>query len=336
MKGGNLKSSNTTDEEGRTLQDINFNADGTISSKEVCQYDGKISACKKRECLSYNGNNVLVKKEVFDHQTKRKETTDYFNSGKIKSLKIEEDAYRPVAKFAYTRYRHVQEDSYKEDGSCHKQILQWFNESGGGSIGKPLESANYSTDGKLIDKWVYKYDDKGNELESIKYDAGEKLTAKYIYKNDENGNRLEDAGYDADGKMFYKTVYKNDDKGKKLEGPGYDADGKMRYKDVYTYDDKGKPTATRYDADGKPIDKDVHKFDEVTTMYGADMKVIGKYVSSYDDKRKKLEETHYDANEKMLYKDVYKNNAKGKVMEIIRTKPDGTTQYIMKNGKYIK
>jgi len=226
-KDGNIKSSNITDEEGRILLNINFKADGTVSGKEVCKYDGKINGCKKNECLSYNENNILVGKEINDHQANRRETTHYFNSGKIESFKIEESD-------TYGVNRHTTEmATYKEDGSCHKQIMQSFKKSwgkrGGGKISVPSEITEYSADGKLTLKLIYKYDDKGNELESTQYDANGKLLSNYVYKNDDNGNKLEETGYDAAGKMFYKDVYKNDSNGNALEIIRNKPDGTTQY-----------------------------------------------------------------------------------------------------------
>jgi len=34
-----------------------------------------------------------------------------------------------------------------------------------------IEDASYSHDGALCNRWLYKYDDKGNELEAAAYEA---------------------------------------------------------------------------------------------------------------------------------------------------------------------
>ena len=204
-KGGVLESVETSDDENRLLQEIRY-SNGEMLSKEICQYDGKMAACKKKECMSYNKSNALTRKIVYDHQTKRKEETTYFKSGKIETYNVYEDAY--------TKHSHPGEMwIYKEDGSYNKQLMQTFKTQRGGS--------------------------KSVSSEIISFDPGGKITGKLAFTYDAGGNETEMTGHNADGKMYFKSVHKNDDKGNKQESTGYDAAGKIIYTDVYKYDDKG-------------------------------------------------------------------------------------------------
>ena len=57
--------------------------------------------------------------------------------------------------------------------------------------------ASYGADGKLMDKMLSKYDDKGNRIEWAEYGAYGKLRDKHLskYKYDDQGNQIELAWY---------------------------------------------------------------------------------------------------------------------------------------------
>jgi len=227
QKGDIIRSTEITDGDGRSLQSISFKEDGTISSKTACQYDGPVHACKKRECLSYNGENTLTYKEVFYNETKQREETKYFNSGKIKSYQLYEGAYSANSKM-------LQWDIYEEDGTYRKQVMQSFKKSKSKydrGVSAPTEITYFSADGKLQKKYTHAYDDKGNTLETLSYDAGGKLlsTTKHVYKYDANEDVLEEAIYDGAGKLFYTEVYTRNEKGWPTEIVRKNADGTTKY-----------------------------------------------------------------------------------------------------------
>jgi len=222
-KGDVIESSQITDEDGRILNTMEFSADGTVLRKEVCQYEGKISACKKRECLKYNGDNILIYKEVFNHETKQREETKYFDSGKIKSYQLSEGAYTASSNM-------LKWDIYEEDGSYRKQLMKSFKKSKSKydrGVTAPTEVSYYSADGKLQKKYTHAYDDKGNTLETLSYDANGKLlsTTKHVYKYDANEDVLEEAIYDGNGKLFYTEVYTRNERGRPTEIVRKNADG---------------------------------------------------------------------------------------------------------------
>ncbi len=190
-KGGILESLNTTDQDGRQLENISYSKDGTIRSKEVCQYDGRMESCKQSECFTYNSKNTLIRKEIYSYITKRKEITSYFSSGKIESFKIYENAYTGNGTV-------LEVTNYTEDGSYSKQTMQQFKEKDYVSS-KASEINSFDATGKLLSKWVAKYDATGNTLENSVYDAGGKLYYKDTFKNDEKGVAVEIIRNKADG-----------------------------------------------------------------------------------------------------------------------------------------
>jgi len=48
----------------------------------------------------------------------------------------------------------------------------------------------------LDDKWIYRYDKKGNQIERAIYGADGKLAEKSLYKYDNKGNQIEWAEYE--------------------------------------------------------------------------------------------------------------------------------------------
>ena len=99
------------------------------------------------------------------------------------------------------------------------------------------ESGEYK---KVLDnKWIYRYDKKGNQIELAVSDADGKLAGKTLFKYDDKGNQIEVAGYDAAGKLTEKSLFKYDDQGNRIEWAYYGADGELASEGLSKYDDKG-------------------------------------------------------------------------------------------------
>lgn len=163
-KDGSKKSSETLDSDMRIVELINYKPDGRTSSTERCKYDGKISECKKTECTRLDGDGKLLSKTAFDHNTRVKEETKYFTSGKPREIQILENAYT-------TNERIKDWTIYDEDGSYRTQKMERFKLENGVGMSKPVEVNYYSMRGELLRKDAFKYDARGNELERRTYDA---------------------------------------------------------------------------------------------------------------------------------------------------------------------
>lgn len=227
QKGDVIRSTEITDGDGRMLTKMEFSEDGTLSRNQVCQYDGPITACKKRECLSYNSAGILTYKETFDHVTKRREDSRYFESGKMKSYELREGSGLTD--------KLLEMDFYEEDGSYRKQMMVTFAKSygkrKGGSISKASEVTSYNAEGKLKSKLTYTYDDKGNETEVMFYDGSGKLIShnKHEYIFDAEGEILEDKTATAAGKWVETDTYTRDEKGRAKDMVRKKADGTSKY-----------------------------------------------------------------------------------------------------------
>ena len=101
-------------------------------------------------------------------------------------------------------------------GDLKDRYIYKFNERG-----DVIEKARYNSDGSLDEKIIYKYDSKGNQIEEAFYTSGGSLDWKYIYKYDSNGNQIEGAHYNSDGSLYRKLIYKYDSKGNIIECTKY-------------------------------------------------------------------------------------------------------------------
>lgn len=227
-KGETIRMTEISDADGRILNRIDYNDEGMITGKEICQYDGPVSACKRSECIKYRGDNSLLYKEVHDREKKRKEITRYYGSGKMQSFQV----YASSASSAPEQI--VQWDIYEEDGSYRRQMMQSFKKKSGTrniTVSSPTEVSYFTAEGKLKDKLNYTYDANGNELERLSYDANGKLASaiKHIYRYDENNAVNEDAVYDGTGKLLYTDVHTRNEKGKPIDIIRKKSDGTTEY-----------------------------------------------------------------------------------------------------------
>ncbi|WP_143569722.1 hypothetical protein [Tenacibaculum agarivorans] len=179
--------------------------------------------------------------------------------------KKQENHYQKIIKNYDRKGKIINEFLYKFDGAGNKFIPE-YNEEGQ----KTQMYCYVNNSDRLLYKWIYFYDEKGNKTKDEIYNSSDKLTLERFFKYDEKGNKIERTEkyaynpkeavskrtfeYDASGKnirintydpfgknltSYYEFVY--DTKGNKIEENIHEPNGKLSSKWVYTYkfDDKG-------------------------------------------------------------------------------------------------
>ena len=77
-----------------------------------------------------------------------------------------------------------------------------------------VEESDYTSDGSLGKKFIYKYDSGGNMVEESDYTPDGSLSQKHTYEYDSNGNMMEEHWYDSKGKCYRLIFFKYDTNGK--------------------------------------------------------------------------------------------------------------------------
>jgi hypothetical protein len=128
--------------------------------------------------------------------------------------------------------------------------------------GNMSSQMKYDGKGNLIHRDTFKYDDKANLIEHTGTRL-EKDTSrfKYVYKYDEKGNQLEFENNSISHNFYQKFVYKYDDMGHKIEDVEYDNNGQYNMMWIYKYDEHGNKTEMDLYGDSL-IYKQYFKYDE--------------------------------------------------------------------------
>lgn len=131
--------------------------------------------------------------------------------------------------------------STRFDASGNKIDEVIFKETGGiqiqktfGDNGRLLEEIHYNSDGTLNFRYVYKYDEAGNEIEKEMYLKNDFLHGKWVIKRNSSGKIIEEAWLDRKNEEEITDkyeYYKNGKIVKKIRGNVADW--------TYSYDEKG-------------------------------------------------------------------------------------------------
>lgn len=145
--------------------------------------------------------------------------------GKVRSVRI-------ASYNAYDSYGEIIKGEKLERDGFYDYFLR-FNE-----VGYITEKTYYDLLGQIIEKELYKYDNKWNASELITYNLNGELDKKSIYKYNDKGKLVEYCTYNPDGTLRKKNVYKPDAKGNLTEFLSFLSDGNIFKKEFYKYDDK--------------------------------------------------------------------------------------------------
>lgn len=152
------------------------------------------------------------------------------------------------------------------------------------------ETMWYGQDGKY-QKWICKYDNKGNKIEKIGYLGGELVDIKweYYYTFNGKGNKIEETGYVifsySEALLVYKKNY--DENGNKIEENHFKPDGGLFSKQSVKYDNKSNPV-------------------EINIYYSDDLEGTGITINKYDDKNNLIESREFNADGSLKKKETFR------------------------------
>jgi len=218
-------------------------------------------------------------------------------SGKVKS--VIDKRYNPILKSGEAQKGKLISTTFytfNDAGNQIEKTIEEMDESNQKVITKT--TYKYNTDGniiesntmqggKLTDKNIYKYNEKGYLTEYFVYNPDGSISNRFVYKNDANGNRVEEVQYLSDGSSMGKYTYKYDDKGNKIEWNSYNQDGSLFSKTYFKYDGKGNMVENGSYMNGK---------------------VSNKYTVKYDSNGNIIEQINYDDSGKPYMKRINKYN----------------------------
>jgi len=151
-------------------------------------------------------------------------------NGKIQKGKLEFSYYNTFNSMG----NKLIDIKYGPDGNVDKKYVYTYDNDGY----RRTEQQQLSSDGKLIRKITYKYDEQGNLIEDNSFSPEGKPEKKITYKYDNNGNVIEDNSFDAEGKLMKRFTYTYDGSSNKIENSRFSSQGALDSKVTYKYDDK--------------------------------------------------------------------------------------------------
>ena len=214
-----------------------------------------------------NSDKIEKGERAKDYRFKSNFKSEYNKKG----IKIIENQYQPNGDlWRKVIYKHdsngnkIEEFWHKPDGSLQSKFVSKYNKA------NEIEKNLYNSDEVLVCKWIYKYDDNGNQIEgNSTYYLESSLGVKTTCKFDDKGNQIKSNWYNKDGSVVAgtmtfeynangklissnsvnnngsylnsETTYKYDDMGNQIEENISSTNASLRHKKIfkYTYDDKG-------------------------------------------------------------------------------------------------
>ena len=194
------------------------------SAAKVKRSDAAVQGMKGKvevmsETISYPGNTRRVSgKNVFKYNKNgdRIELSSYKADGKLSStIKTTYDANGII----------TGEETFLPDGKVDvKSIIK--TDAKGNIIEqndtRPADSTLFNY------RYLFKYDEKGQQIERIAYKGNGVLSFRYEFKYDENGNRSEWTQYGPSNALVGKVIYKYDANNNLIEENHFGSDGILK------------------------------------------------------------------------------------------------------------
>ena len=196
--------------------------------------------------------------------------------------------------------------------------------------GDCVDSVDYDTTGSMKGKSISKYNSDGNLVEQASYDYDGSLLFKFIYKYTPGiAKPTEFSCYNADGSLWWKSITKYDSKGNEVETTSWNSDGSLRYKLCYTYDSNGNnvevATWEEYGLSGKTTrryDSNNNVVEEI--RFDANDSIVWKNLYTYDEAGNEIRKECYNSDSSLSDIDIYTYNLGGNVTERASYNADGS------------
>ncbi|MDF4202227.1 hypothetical protein PXD56_04645 [Maribacter sp. SA7] len=177
--------------------------------------------------------------EVSSDVTQLKGRTEkklFFNEYNEKGYAIEKRDFR---------LRNKKVFKYDNKGNRVQRLVYSLNDNGSGPMDKMI--SEYDDDGNLVTtkwsnsysqgKWMYKYDENGNQIEFIEHHRG-KVYKRTIYKYNEKGEIIQETLYNTDNLLVERAIFDYDKNGNKILINMFAPDERIRFRSAYKYDDR--------------------------------------------------------------------------------------------------
>ena len=183
--------------------------------------------------------------------------------------------------------------------SLVEKIIYKYDEKG-----KQTEVSTYNSDGVLVEKTINKYNTKGDITEKTIYNSEGSLNRKYLYKWNDDGLNTMMIHYDSNYELYRKEIYKYNENGYIVKADNYDSDGKLKYITTYKYNSAGYISEYKHIAhngDGKSEFRGICKYDSEwnlieTISYNSDGSLDKRAVYNYDSNGNVIEITQYEGD----------------------------------------
>lgn len=190
----------------------------------------------------------------------------------------------------------------------------------------------YGSDGAPLLREGYKYDEYDNVIESFKNDKQFSFKLKY----DSKGNLIERRQFDQNGVLQQTTHYTVNQRGEVHKSAWHNARGELEGRSETKYSPNGSVLEhTIYKADGTLSAKHVHTYHRPNAVsqslaYGADGRLARRIVYEYDGERLK-QKTTFLPEQNQLYRNTYKRNSEGFVIEDLESDDKGASASITRS-----
>jgi len=260
-----LESNIDLDENGNTLQEEKYSADGELEERNTYRYNasGKLlehallyaaeDATEKRILKRDDAGKLLVETKYYGDDSGEHTEYTYNEQGEPVERKNYDEEGNFLSRDVFT---------YDSKGGLSEQVSYNENEE---VISRTtfrslednaIEQCEYEGAGKLVSKTVAKFNEAGKEVSSVQTTPEGKLISGVTTTFDGHGNVLERQFKD----FYAKTVrYQYDDQNRCTMQELFDGNGMLLRKNLYEYDTEGNLTSEQtYEMDTSRGGRDKH------------------------------------------------------------------------------
>lgn len=196
-----------------------------------------------------------------------------------------------------------------------------------------LEETSYDASGAILYKWIYRYDEQGNQQSVTGYGSDGRLDFRTLYRNDDKGRLVREISYDRRERMTYQAEYRHDRNGKQRISHYYTPSGVVDYRVEETFDAAGNRTEeVSFGPDGEEQFRVVFRYTSDGELleeiaYGSEGQIEYRLVNEYDEDGHLREAREYDGDGNVFYMYSYRHDAVGNLTERISSTADGSLAF---------
>ena len=186
---------------------------------------GKVLSVKMFSLDSTGVDKKLIEERFYNPSGNLTETKTYDNNGSIRKSATYSYTDKEATVKENTSYNYSSYEKWKfdEKGNCIEKNMYDLE---GKSLGRWVvffdkknkdTAAIYYLDGAIYRRWVYKYDDLGNQIEALAYMPEGYVLNSYTWKYNKEKDQIEQMSYDGKGNLYvnetFTSLFEYDTKG---------------------------------------------------------------------------------------------------------------------------